>query len=64
LTVKWKQEDGGLARLAAGRKTFHGHGYVLADRSCKLTTHGSSGRAIRLSIDLGADAIRSREQFR
>lgn len=38
-------------------RTFDGQGYVLADRSCKLKTHGWARRAVQLAIDIGADVI-------
>jgi hypothetical protein len=44
-------------------KTYAGQGYVLADRRCKLKTHGWSRRAVQLAIDIGAEPIVVEKNF-
>jgi len=43
--------------IVAVGKGYDGHGYVLADRSCKKSVHGWSRQAVQLAIDVDADVI-------
>ena len=40
-----------------------GRGYVLADRSCKLSTDGWGGRALRAYLDFSADSVVGEANF-
>ncbi len=42
--------------IAVG-KAYNGHGYVLADRTCKKSVHGWSRQAVQLALDVRAEVI-------
>lgn len=43
--------------IVVGGKGIDGHGYVVADRSCKLSPDGWGRRAVQAYVDFQADAI-------
>lgn len=43
--------------IIVGGKGVDGHGYVVADRSCKLSPDGWGRRAVQAYVDFSADAI-------
>lgn len=49
--------------IIVGGKGIDGHGYVVADRSCKLSPDGWGRRAVQAYIDFQADAIVCEKNF-
>lgn len=48
---------GDACGIGAAAKGVDGHGYVLADRTCRLGPDGWARRTISLALELGADCI-------